>query len=341
MEEQKLESPISKEERIRKLQESISALKSQLQNPDATLHQVLTTNKRSFILMWAEWLEELHELGEYTEPLTTISNHIKKEIRLMHLNDKTEFNIIHYIHEVLPDKYVDPRLSHKSKDGVENPPENASSIEAQKEFILIAFQNFREYHREFADVIKIYESHIKNPETQEDFTKLVEWREIAQFCNALSELSGQFSILHQMLDEGNVRQSISIFQLAMYDLLGADESFRLWAYKFGISPRQFQRIRSRESNPRSEKEDWKKKNPKEIIRRVLGSFHCPKCSFNLVCNRYDDDVTREETLKKFEFAGKKWKIPEHIKKTMRKKNLNPIEIAKLIWGKKIKLIEEK
>jgi len=95
----------------------------------------------------------------------------------------------------------------------------------------------------------------------------------------LRELHGPLSIMEQMLAEGNVRTLATPFQLAMCKFLAITETHRTWAHRFGMSPRQYQRIRKRLA-------DWKKKDARHVIEKVIGSITCPcGCNYNLIEDR--------------------------------------------------------
>ncbi len=67
----------------------------------ANLTQYLAPGKkRELILRWADDLVELHKRGEYKEPLTTITSHIRAHMRAHDL-----VHAIPYVNEVLPFKF--------------------------------------------------------------------------------------------------------------------------------------------------------------------------------------------------------------------------------------------
>jgi len=71
----------------------------------ANLTQYLAPGKkRELILRWADDLVELHKRGEYKEPLTTITSHIRA-----HLRAKDMVYAIPYVNEILPFKFKDSK----------------------------------------------------------------------------------------------------------------------------------------------------------------------------------------------------------------------------------------
>lgn len=93
-----------KEARISYLQNRIEQITKQLEDPASPIHEIYSNEspKRDMILKWAQYVEELHELGVYKEPLTSISSHITKEMRRMGLSQGVE-----YVRKILPVKYKD------------------------------------------------------------------------------------------------------------------------------------------------------------------------------------------------------------------------------------------
>ena len=111
-------------------------------------------------------------------------------------------------------------------------------------------------------------------------------------------------------------------------ILYADGGYRQMAAKFGISPRQNQRIRNRDS-------DWPIKNVKSVIMKIQSSYLCPcGCGYNFVTQKKYHDITNEKYFLKFRWNDKRIQLPDSLKN----KRLGPIDIARLIWGKKTKLV---
>ena len=83
-----------------------------LKNPDTFDHAIFasSTPKQDRIRAWAEALEQLHELGAYDEPISSISSHISSELR-----DIGATKVIPYVRQVLSYKYKDSTKIHAEK----------------------------------------------------------------------------------------------------------------------------------------------------------------------------------------------------------------------------------
>ena len=112
------------QEQIESAKKTVKQFEAELHDPNSTVSIFcLTTGPRKeFFTVWAEKLEYLHEMGEYKEPVNTISQHIKKILRLC-----GKKNTIHYVHEILINKYKDERYDNRDEDeGGKNPLLNSS-----------------------------------------------------------------------------------------------------------------------------------------------------------------------------------------------------------------------
>ncbi len=117
----------------------------------------------------------------------------------------------------------------------------------------------------------------------------------------------------------------------MFKILYADGGYRQMAAKFGVSLRQNQRIRER-------LEHWPENNAKAVIMKIQGSYLCPcGCGYNIVTQKKYHDITDDRVFQKFRWSEKRIKLPDSVKN----KRLNPIDIARMIWGKKTRLIIQK
>jgi hypothetical protein len=185
---------------------------------------------------------------------------------------------------------------------------------------------------------------LENPQIREDFEKLVEWEEIALQCATLKQLQTPIKELYQnfaKLDKQladhtvlknieeniNIRQSVDAFRNCMRLLVHLLPSYRNWAHKFGISPRQHQRVRERDP-------DWPEKPAEMVIKQVLGSTLCPGCKIDLITKRKYYDTPPDKLFIQYSFKEKKYKIPDEYKN----KGLNPCEIADKVWGKELRLV---
>ncbi|GKS67352.1 hypothetical protein YTPLAS73_08990 [Nitrosarchaeum sp.] len=326
---------------IKILQQEIDWIKNNLSDKTSPLHQIYLSNKKDVILHWAYCLEELSVLGVYKEPIDSISNYIRKELIAMDLK-----KAIPYVYEVLPSKFKhhvpNPDLGFDGFDGIlENdgsaeflgdPKKNDSLLlprTTNDSLILESLDTFKEYHMWWKRIVEVYENHLKDPNIHQDFANSLKWQEIAKFCSALGVLYGPMSILQQILDEGNIKQSATMFQKAMCVMFGADTSFRQWAYKFGVSPRQHQRIRERLA-------DWPKKDVAKIIQNVTGSYCCPSCNYNLIERKQNKKKQARKPNPKQISKNENSETNLEIPKKMEGKGLNPLEIAERIWKGKLK-----
>ena len=87
--------------------------------------------KRDMIVNWGNHLERLHELGEYKEPIHTISSHISQELRRMNLP-----TAVYYARETLPHKYKQDSMNRYKEEDIINcedkPRKNSSDFDYKK-----------------------------------------------------------------------------------------------------------------------------------------------------------------------------------------------------------------
>jgi len=317
-------------EKIIDLQNNIAQLKEDILNSNKVIHKIVFSSTKDILKSWAIWLDELHRLGVNTvKSRSGICKHIKDEIRKMDLPEKKKTNLICYVHHVLPYQYKDPnKQTIQNNDEINydyaglsiekgtKSPKNMSASNAkeyQSSFIVYSLNCLNQYHLEFSKIIEKMLRHLEDPEILQDFENDLKWKEISDMCKALAELQGPYGVLAQMSDEVNLKQSVTIFQKAMAKLLSADKSYRFMAHAFGISTKQYKRLRDR-------LEDWPKRHAQEVIRRVTGSECCPNCNFNLIKNEL-------ENRKKSKLD--KTQIPRECK------GRTPIEAASKRWSEKI------
>jgi len=141
------------------------------------IHELYSTKspKKDLIKNWAEHLEALQQLGEFKDEVSTISNHIKKELLKMGLPDA-----VHYVHEVLPFKYKLVTNLGKESDGLDERGSstlNSSDVDYEKE------------NQEFLSLID---------ETIEFLEKVVKPKlQKSSFCSLLDqELLKEFYLVH-------------------------------------------------------------------------------------------------------------------------------------------------
>lgn len=112
------------------------------QNADNYVDEIYnsTKKKKQYIQDMATSMEKLHELGNFTLPLTMISTSIKRILRAKIFPDGTKLSEyqVHYVSEVLEDKYKDPKFDTFDFQGVEN---NASSVGNDNDSVIDDFQD--------------------------------------------------------------------------------------------------------------------------------------------------------------------------------------------------------
>jgi len=299
-----------------------------LSNPKKLMHKMMFSTQKEIFTFWSSTLKQLHFLGKYEKPVNTICTYIKKQIGQMRLDpnpvmdlDKKENMYRNVERNVLPECKQD--YSKRQIVG-----ENTSDLTSKESIILEAIETLEYYHLEFIKIIKTFRDHIEDPLVHQDMEKWFDrWEKIARLCEPLSELSGDFSILKQMAEEGNMREMATMLQKAMAKLLYADGGFRQMAHGFGVVPRQNQRIRNR-------MDSWPEKDPENIFRNVTLSLRCQGCGMHIITGkRYNANGTE---IGQVRLAGKKYKLP----KSIRNRNLSPIDVAELFWKDKLLPIEE-
>ena len=316
-------------EKITDLQNNIAHLKDEMLNSDKVIHKIVFSSTKDILKSWARWLDELHGLGvNVVKSKSGICKHIKDEIRQMDLPEKKKTNLIFYVHHVLSHQYKDPNkqtiqnndeinydYAGLSIEGTKSPKNMSASNakEYQSSFIVYSFNCLDQYHLEFSKIIEKMLRHLEDPKILQDFENDLKWNEISNMCKSLAELQGPYGVLAQMSDEVNLKQSVTIFQKAMAKLLSADKSYRFMAHAFGISTKQYKRLRDR-------LEDWPKRHAQEVIQRVTGSECCPNCNFNLIKNELEN---RKESNRD------KTKVPREYK------GMTPVEAVYKKWSKKI------
>lgn len=322
-----------------------------LKKNSSVIHKMFFSSQKDIFQHWAESLEKLHYLGVYEEPIHTISTHIRKQIGRCTFDDNIMADVVkhdqlfdsmkHSIHE----RFKDPDHQHRGKES----PENTSVLELTPDhtFLLEGLQMFKHYHRRFADIADDFISKLEDPIVYKDFADVTEWQEIGLFSHYLNEISSEFGLLDQIEDEINVKESATLLQKAMLKIEYADGAFRQMAGKFGVSPRQCQRIRQR-------LDDWPLKEAQRVIMKIIGSQVCPcGCGYNFITQKKYQSILNPKFFPKYRWSEKKIKLPGSAKEILEKndklvlsdnvknKRLNPIDIAAKIWGKKTKLVLEK
>ncbi|MFQ5750739.1 MAG: hypothetical protein ACE5HI_01975 [bacterium] len=203
---------------------------------------------------------------------------------------------------------------------------------AQKSIIHLGLFSAKHFLHRSLELVKAIESKCNDPEILKDFEKALDFKEVMELCNKLEDLydpqdakvfytkeEGEASLFNQMMDETNFRAPATLLQKAMCASLGVLTTFRQWAHKLSISPRQHQRVRQRLS-------EWPEKKPEIVIRNVLGSVSCPGCNMNLISKRKNPGP-----VTKTKFGNTKIDVPVKYQR----KGLNPLEALYLEFHKKI------
>ncbi len=293
---------------------------------NAVLRNIFKTRK-DVITAYAESLRDRHYLGEYKEPINTISNYIKAQIRKLYLVNQYEtINLIHYVHVTLKPEFKSPELSHT--DGVTKLPQNTSAFEKDHQFHMDGIKAFIHYHKRFADIGEDHLKKISDPQVFKDFQKVIEWNEIGLFSHYLGELASENGILDQIEDLQDFKQSATIIQLAMAKIMHADGDYAQMAWKLGVSTKENRNIRKRLAH-------WPKKDAKKAIMKIAGSYLCPGgCGHNFITGKKYQDITSEKYFPKWQWSEKRITIP----KSLKNKGLTVFQIGEKVFGKKIKLI---
>lgn len=303
-----------------------------LKEDTSVINKMFFSSQKDIFQHWAESLEKLHYLGVYKDPVSTISEYMRLQISKVIFSEDDYVNVDRK--ETLNDNmkhYLDNRFKRAYGDKGTKSPKDTSVITPEHQFLLDSLRMFEFYHKRFADIANNFYDKIQDPQVFEDFQGVTEWEEIAIFSHYLNELASEYGLLEQIEDEINVKESATLLQKAMFKILYADGGYRQMAYKFGISTRQNQRVRARLDR-------WPKKHAKDVIMKIQSSYLCQGgCGYNIVTGKKYHDITNDSFFVKFRWGDKIIKLPDNLKN----KRLGPIDIARLIWGKKTKLIVEK
>lgn len=99
----------TKQEKIDLLNKRIANLKAAIKDPETFEYQIFSSSspKQDRIRAWAKALEQLHELGEYEQPVNTISGYIASELKTL-----GAYKVIPYARQVLSYKYKDDTKIH-------------------------------------------------------------------------------------------------------------------------------------------------------------------------------------------------------------------------------------
>jgi hypothetical protein len=328
--------------KIEQLSSYATQIESGISDPHNIIHEMVFSSEKVIFDKWASTLKQLHYLGAYPNPINTISKYIKRHIGNMNFSLDKKENLYRNVSRSLASEYKEPH----ELEG-QNVSKNTSAfLTPDDSFLLHALAVFISYHKQMASSAEVLFKHCQDPQINADFSAVTEWEEFAFFCStlesmitpimAISECAqildrqlAEHSTVKNIEEQFNIRQSVDTFRNAMRILGILDGSFRNWAHKFGISPRQHQRVRERDK-------DWPEKDAGTAIKQVLASYLCPHCKFDIVNNTQyvDIDLTSDEFFLTYRFREKNYKIPDRLKA----KGLNPIQIAEKVFGKTLKLV---
>lgn len=331
--------------KLEQLKNSEKQIMEGIADPQSIIHEMVFTSEKAFFKRWAAILKQKYYLGEYKKPVNTICAHIKKQIEAMRLSsdfasdfEKKE-NLYRNVERSLDAEFKVERSDRQIVG------ENTSGFQQLEDsFLYRAVSIVSTYFTTMLDINEKFKKHLEDPDIRKDFENTIYWEELALFCSTLEELTTpikehakNFEKLDEQLAEHtplksieenfNLRQSVDTFRNCLRLLNIIPGSYRNWAHKFGISARQHQRNRKRD-------EDWPEKSSLKVIQSVIGSTACPNCKVDLITKEKYFNTPPAEIFTEYKFRDKKFKIPEDI----RAKNLTPIKIAELVFGKKLKLI---
>jgi hypothetical protein len=290
-------------------------IKLDLRDPKGISHQVLFSSKKDLITLWANNLKKLHYLGMYDKPLNTISTYIKREIGKIDKDLDSKSISYHYVDEILDEEF---KLETKPRKDAEKLLLNTSEtreLTEEEKFTVDTLNSLHLFFKWMSDITVTMRDHLNKPEINNDMQPYFdEYSKIAALRDPIEFMLGEGSILNQIEDEQNIRESATIYQMAICKAMEATLSYRQMAQFFAVSPRQNQRIRNR-------LDEWPDKKPETVITKNILSYCCQNCGMNTITGKKynkNGDVTGEVKL-----GHKKYPIP----KQFIGKPITPIHIA--------------
>lgn len=282
---------LSNEQKVKILNARIENLKSAIRDPNTFTHSIYESNspKKDHIRAWAEALEQLHELGEYKDDITTISSHIRGELKQMGLN-----KAIVWAKQVLPIKYKDPAMIHAKRlldyeyqemnRGGEHP-------EKKKTKEQITLEN-KPYTDEIDKDISILEQFKKKLETTE-FVVNIPPNKLDEY---FTRKEGLRVLIRQAMDGRN-----KVLPAQLHLLLHAyTESTKNHAFskymeyaKEIINLTSKQAVRLLSGRVTEVELLYEPKNRKEARLSNFVGIQCPECGSFRMDIKYDSDATRD------------------------------------------------
>ena len=307
-----------KQRKVIQLTEFEESLKSDLKDPEGLTHKILFSSTKDIIIEWALVMEQLQYLGVYNEPLESISSYIKKQIGKIDSEKlDSKDSSYRYVDQVIPDRFKQRTKPKKDVAKLLLNTSEKTELNEEQQFLLDTLKSLQTFFKGMASITGTMVPHLENPEINSDMLKYFDkYHKIAALREPVEFMMGEGSILHQMDDEQNIRESATIYQKAVAKSMEVTLSYRQMAHFFGVSPRQNQRIRNR-------LEEWPAKDVDTVIRKNILSYCCqnPECGMNVITGKKyskNGDITGEVKLK-----SKSYPIPEKYKGTP----LSPIQIA--------------
>ena len=328
-----------RERKILQLKNSELQIINGIADPTSIVHEMVFNSEKVFFVRWSKILKQEYYLGAYDKPINTISAYIKHQIGKMNLTLEKKENLYRNVSRSLDQEFKD----NDSEGQIVS--ENTSALNLLEDsFLYRSVSIVSKYFETMLEINEKFKKHLEDPDIRKDFENITTWKEIALFCSTIEELVipikehyKNFEKLDEQLAEHtplksieenfNLRQSVDTFRNCLRLLMIITGSYRNWAHKFGISPRQHQRVRKRD-------EDWPEKSLTKVIQTIIGSTACPTCKTDLITGEKYYNTPPDKLFLQYKFDGKKFKIPEEYKN----KNYDPIKIAELVFAKKLKLI---
>jgi hypothetical protein len=307
-------SEAQKQDKIKELKSFEEGLRMDIRDPAGISHKILFSKTKDIILEWANTMKQLHYLGDYEQPINTISSYIKSKIGKVSTDLDSKDISYRYVDQVLPDEFK--KITSPKKD-VEKLPLNTSAREltSEEQFVLDSIVSLRSVFMGMVSITGVMIRHLQNPDISAEMQKYFDdYSKIAALREPMEFMMGEGSILHQIDDEQNIRESATILQKAIAKLMSATLSYRQMAHFFGVSPRQNQRIRNR-------LDEWPAKDAKTVIRKNILSYCCQNCGMNVITGKvYNKNGNEIDQVK---LNNKFYNIPEQYKNSP----LSPIQIA--------------
>jgi hypothetical protein len=211
-------------------EEEISILKSRIENFKHAMHDKNTFDydiyntsspKKDRIRSWAEALERLHELGEYKEPLETISSHISQELKTMGLE-----KLRSYAREILPFKYKDTSKIHADKLLADQLEQNR---EAQRRENFNKQELIKRDNQKYIDELKSESELLSYLAKKMETTEFVSTMDPNVIDEHITHMKGMRKVLKQFAD-GREKVSPEKLHVLIYAYAQGTKSFAFTKY---------------------------------------------------------------------------------------------------------------